>query len=222
MDALRMRLLIAILCYNYAMNRHNKTWRDAVGFEGVYSVSCDGDIRRELSRTNTKVGKMLKSSINRHGYSFLNLYLNGCRRTFTVHKIVAAAFLGERPEDKVVNHKDGNKLNNHYMNLEYITVRDNIIHAHAMGLTNTACGDKHGSRTKPDRVAWGDRCGMSKIADKDIIKIFRLREQGLTTYQIGDMFGVHHQQISRILSGQSRVKSAKLHSNRARSEGVNI
>jgi hypothetical protein len=46
-----------------------------------------------------------------------------------VHKIVAECFLGQRPNDFTVNHKDGNKANNHFSNLEYISKEDNYKHA---------------------------------------------------------------------------------------------
>ena len=51
-----------------------------------------------------------------------------------VHHIVAEHFLGDRPSDLVVNHRDGNKLNNHPNNLEYVTIAENIKHAIAHGL----------------------------------------------------------------------------------------
>jgi hypothetical protein len=46
-----------------------------------------------------------------------------------VHRAVAEAFLGEAPNPSdTVNHKDGNKLNNHYSNLEWISQKENINH----------------------------------------------------------------------------------------------
>jgi hypothetical protein len=58
-------------------------------------------------------------------------YLN-----ISVHKMVAECYLGPCPNGMVVNHKDGNKLNNHYTNLEYCTHHQNMIHAAKMGLYN--------------------------------------------------------------------------------------
>lgn len=52
-------------------------------------------------------------------------------RMFTkVHSLVASTFLGPRQPGMVVNHKDGDKLNNHVANLEYLTARENIQHYH--------------------------------------------------------------------------------------------
>lgn len=51
-----------------------------------------------------------------------------------VHQLVAGAFLGACPEGLEINHIDGNQLNNRMENLEYITHRENILHAHRTGL----------------------------------------------------------------------------------------
>src|SRR5205814_7449808 len=50
-----------------------------------------------------------------------------------VHRLVAAAFLGPRPPDKIVHHKDHNKRNNLPGNLEYVTPSENIKLAYADG-----------------------------------------------------------------------------------------
>lgn len=46
-----------------------------------------------------------------------------CR--WSIHKFVALAFLGEVPKDKEIDHIDGDKLNNHYLNLRYVTHQEN-------------------------------------------------------------------------------------------------
>ena len=46
-----------------------------------------------------------------------------------VHRIVAEAFIGKAPnESDTINHKDGDKLNNHYSNLEWISHSENVRH----------------------------------------------------------------------------------------------
>lgn len=54
-----------------------------------------------------------------------------------VHRLIAKAFCeGETEEKCFVNHKDGNKQNNHYANLEWVTPSRNLRHAHEKGLVN--------------------------------------------------------------------------------------
>ena len=51
-----------------------------------------------------------------------------------MHRIVMAAFVGICPEGYQVNHIDGNKGNNHISNLEYVTSKENVLHAYKNGL----------------------------------------------------------------------------------------
>lgn len=69
------------------------------------------------------------------GYKRVGLYQRGKRTFLLVHRIVAKTFhpLSEFAGAEV-NHKDGNKLNNFYQNLEWATRRDNNIHAIKLGL----------------------------------------------------------------------------------------
>jgi hypothetical protein len=76
-------------------------------------------------------GKTIKPRKNWRGYFRVCLSNGGEKqRNFSVHRIVAEVFLGR--SKKTVNHKDLDKENNHYLNLEYMTIRENL--AHARGL----------------------------------------------------------------------------------------
>jgi hypothetical protein len=70
------------------------------------------------------------------GYYRVTLSNNNISQTYNVHILVAQYFC-ENPDNKpIVNHKDGNKLNNHYTNLEWVTHSENSRHAHNLGLIN--------------------------------------------------------------------------------------
>ncbi len=70
----------------------------------------------------------------RGDYYRVQLYCDGIKSIFSVHILVAQYFC-ENPDNKTfVNHKDGNKLNNHYTNLEWVTQSENSRHAHNLGL----------------------------------------------------------------------------------------
>lgn len=59
------------------------------------------------------------------GYYFIRLYKNGRGKNFTIHSLVARAFLGECPEGYEVRHLDGNSKNNSIQNLKYGTRSEN-------------------------------------------------------------------------------------------------
>ncbi len=112
-----------------------------------YEVSSHGRIRCTLPDGTVRIKKGTRSS---NGYRFFAIHS-------LVHRVVAQAFIGPAPAGQQVNHIDGNKMNNAAWNLEYVTRDENMKHASRMGLVAT--GDRHSSRTRPDRVARGDRHG---------------------------------------------------------------
>ena len=77
--------------------------------------------------------KILAQS-NQYGYKSVSLREGGAQKTFLVHRLVCAAFLPRDERRPNVNHKDGNKANNHIENLEWVTQKENIDHARATGL----------------------------------------------------------------------------------------
>lgn len=68
------------------------------------------------------------------GYIRHTLYDNYKTKAVRVHSLVAQYFIGPRPKGMQVNHKDGNKTNNHYSNLEYVSPKQNIVHSVEKGL----------------------------------------------------------------------------------------
>ena len=117
-------------------------WRDVTGYEGIYEVSNWGRVKRVLIRRGAK-GGILNPKKGEPGIS-VSLYDKGNDRTSTVHKLVATAFLERLPEHTQVNHKDGNRWNNHVDNLEWCTASENIQHAHDNLERNfTAFGENH-------------------------------------------------------------------------------
>ncbi|WP_296683407.1 NUMOD4 domain-containing protein [Flavobacterium sp.] len=111
-----------------------EVWKDMLGYEGLYQVSSNGNIK-SLSRTITKgkvvyvtKDKILKQSIDSVGYPYVNLSNYKKQKTFRVHQLVSIAFLNHIPngyDGLIVDHIDGNKLNNFTNNLQLVTNRKN-------------------------------------------------------------------------------------------------
>lgn len=87
-----------------------------------YSISNHGRL------LNTLTGKYLKGTYNEDGYHRAELRtLDGKRKPHYLHRLVAGVFVSKRgPLCIEVNHKDGNRANNHWSNLEYLTHLENM------------------------------------------------------------------------------------------------
>lgn len=85
-----------------------------------YSVSDTGLIKR--NSTN----KQLKPWISSRGYLYVSLSRNGKVKKFSIHRLVANAFLPKNSKNMEVNHLDENKQNNSVSNLEWITHKQNL------------------------------------------------------------------------------------------------
>ena len=98
-------------------------WKDIKGYEG-YQVSNFGNVR-SLNYNKTKKIKILIPSLDNYGYNYLLLYKNSKRKHFTVHRLVAQAFIPNPNNLPQVNHKDEDKTNNCVENLEWCTNKYN-------------------------------------------------------------------------------------------------
>lgn len=102
-------------------------WKDIAGYEGLYQVSNQGNVRATIRRGTN--GSNLKLRINVVGYYYVNLFKNGKGKNQLVHRLVTTAFLPNPLGKPQVNHKDGNKLNNNLDNLEWSTPKENTQHS---------------------------------------------------------------------------------------------
>lgn len=98
-------------------------WKDIKGYEGLYQVSTNGDVRNLLT------GKTLKRRSNGNGYIRIELWKNHKGKKHYIHRLVAETFIPNPEGMPEVNHKDLNRSNNTVSNLEWVTSSLNTIHA---------------------------------------------------------------------------------------------
>lgn len=95
-------------------------WKDIDGYEGLYQVSNVGRVR------SLRRNIILKSKIERNGYERVRLSVNNIPKDYSVHRLVANAFIPNPNNYPIVNHKDENRTNNCVENLEWCTQEYNV------------------------------------------------------------------------------------------------
>jgi hypothetical protein len=168
--------------------------KDIPNYEGLYYATIDGKIfshgkTLKFGRNERKtMAKEKKQSTHNQGYLRVVLSHGRINKGFLVHRLIAMVFL-PNPENKpMVNHKDGNKKNNHVSNLEWCTRKENELHAKNHGL-------------KPS----GQRNGSSKITDDDAEYIRKNYIKRINSNQLSKKFNISREQIQRIANNKSRI-----------------
>jgi hypothetical protein len=109
-------------------------WLDIKGYEGLYQISDNGNIKSLPKPKRNKCGtayitkeRLMKGSPHNEGYLMLRLTKDGISKAFLIHRLVAFHFCEGYKKGYVVNHIDGNTLNNNATNLEWCTQLHNVI-----------------------------------------------------------------------------------------------
>ena len=102
------------------------------GFENYYSVTDDGRVlshARIDARGNNRKEKWLQPVPDSDGYPRVHLCVNGIKRKWQIHRLVALAFIANNDNKPTVNHINGNKADNSINNLEWMTFEENSRHS---------------------------------------------------------------------------------------------
>lgn len=113
-------------------------YKDIENYEGRFMISNYGNVKSLERIINNKFNKnrvfkecILKPSVCSNGYLYVSLTdKNNIKKRIRIHRLVANAFITNINRKIDVNHKDGNKKNNHVSNLEWATRSENLIHSY--------------------------------------------------------------------------------------------
>lgn len=169
-------------------------WRDVPGLESFYQASSLGRLKsldriviRENGVRHPHTGMLLNPTIS-HGYLKVNITMLSSSFVF-VHRLVAAAFLGPRPEGYDVNHINGRKDDNRAANLEYATRSQNHRHAYRTGL-------------RVSTPLQGERHPMVKLTEGQVRYVRSMRGRKRTA-ALADELGCSRHTIWSIQTGRS-------------------
>ena len=167
-------------------------WRPIQGYEGLYSISYYGQIRSHDMLVNSrwgakrlKKGRILKPIKDKNGYLQVYLCKNVRKKMAKAHRLVAQEFIPNPKNYLQMNHIDGIKSDNRVENLEWVTSKQNIIHAYKTGLNKPASGENHGR-------------GRAKLTKEKVLEIRSMLLQGIIQTEIAKKFGVDRSTISMI------------------------
>lgn len=143
-----------------------------------YFITEDGDIFRN--------GVKKKSAKSKNAYFCAQLWKNGKYKMYYIHRLVAELYLENPSNLPQVNHKDGNKSNNNVENLEWVSAKDNSLHAHSMGLINNK----------------GVKNPNSKLTQEDIIyirSVYKPYDKDFGCKSLAKKYNVNKSHIIRII-----------------------
>lgn len=171
-------------------------WKSIINWDG-YEVSNYGQVRsyrQTSSRGFAKEPRLLTVGISVWGYPEVRFSNNKISKKFRVHRLVAETFIENKDFKKEVNHKDGNKLNNHIDNLEWVSRSENMVHLFQVSKCPTMCGEKN---------------GQSKLTSIEVIEIREKWNTGnFLQKELGNIYGVKRSTINAIVNNYNWSKVA--------------
>lgn len=125
-----------------------------------------------------------------NGYLSIQTYVDGRRVGLSAHRLVWQYFFGNIPDDREINHKNGDKADNHPSNLEVVTKAENAQHAVKLGLI-----------VRPSQL--GERNHNAKLTLKQVEEIRMRHANGENTLDLAKAYPVGRNQIYHIISNHA-------------------
>lgn len=120
---------LGLISQKHTPDLEGEVWKEVEGFSS-YLISNYGRLKSKQRKI------VLKTRVKEGYYDYRLNDSNGEKRSVRIHRLVAENFIPKpnANEPLQVNHIDGNKLNNRVENLEWVTARENQMHAIRTGL----------------------------------------------------------------------------------------
>ena len=145
------------------------------GWEDRYSITNDGRVYSYIS------GRYLHKGFDKDGYALVTLSRDNYMRTYRIHRLVAETFVDNPDNKEEVNHKDFDRKNNWFENLEWVTSKENVYHSYL-----------YGNRKLSKSVQ-----KTTTLTDFQISQIDFLR-QHYTLNQLAKLFNINYQTLKNI------------------------
>ena len=135
-------------------------FRDIKDYEGLYQVSNFGRVKslaryRQIGNRACYYKEKILTAYISNGYYRLELYKNNVGINYSIHCLVAEAFIPNPQNKLTVNHEDGNKLNNFIWNLKWMTSKEQTNH----------------SINSLENYVHGENCGTHILIEPQVIEI---------------------------------------------------
>ena len=175
-------------------NLPDEIWQPVSGYENFYEVSNLGRIKILLQKFckewiragNVPYDKLSSPSLVARYYKVCLSGRKGFKKWFSVARLVGDHYVPNPNNLPIINHKDGNKLNDRADNLEWGTQSDNMLHSYKDG---------------PRKTLRGSQIGNSKLTDQDVRDIREIWSKGrISQYKLGEIFGLSQCHVSDIVN----------------------
>lgn len=164
-----------------------------------YCITPDGKLY------SLRVGSFMKGWVTQGYRKYSITFDNGSHKEMFAHRLVAEAYIPNLDPTKIlVNHIDGDKLNNHSSNLEWVTASENNTHAYD---TNLSTGKKHHKEGLEYLKGSYNECNkLSELTEEDVHEICKLLVEGYRDVDISRMTDLPRRTINLI-----RHKDKEIH-----------
>lgn len=131
-------------------------WRDIKGYEGLYQISNEGRVKslpREWKCARNESGnrhhnEIIMSPQLRLNYYRVRLVKDGVGKNKSIHRLVAEAFIDNPDNKPVIDHINGNSIDNRVENLRWCTQEENNgFELHRKNIGKAQLGRKHSEET---------------------------------------------------------------------------